>query len=208
MADPVRPLSEISDFVEGLPHFPVNPEGVAGIYLPQIGDDYNQRIATAQELLRGLMEAKERAEGMAREPIALPATPPLPKEDAVAPAAEAGNDDIQTIHTGSVYRSVIPVKESTAARMRRHKNMFSALPKYDGAADVSKLHEFTELHTKYLVATGTQTNEEVREHLPFYLTKLAGQWFRRLEQQGELSFLTYFDIFAKMKAEIRTEPEG
>ncbi|KAI8585526.1 hypothetical protein BDZ88DRAFT_442303 [Geranomyces variabilis] len=75
-------------------------------------------------------------------------------------------------------------QEMKAACMRRHKNMFSVLPKYDGAANVSKLHEFTELHGKYLIAIRMFSNEEVREHLPFYLTKLAGQWFRRLEQQG------------------------
>ncbi|KAJ3143769.1 hypothetical protein HDU89_002361, partial [Geranomyces variabilis] len=92
-------------------------------------------------------------------------------------------------------------QEMKAARMRRHKNMFSVLPKYDGAADVSKLHEFTELHGKYLIATRMFSNEEVREHLPFYLTKLAGQWFRRLEQQGELMNLTYLEIFEKMKTE-------
>ncbi|KAJ3179086.1 hypothetical protein HDU87_003042, partial [Geranomyces variabilis] len=92
-------------------------------------------------------------------------------------------------------------KEANATRLRRHKNMFSAFPKYDGAVDMSKLHEFTELHSKYLLPTKTYTNKEVREHLPFYLTKLAGQWFRRLEQQGELSNLTYLEMFAKMKTE-------
>ncbi|KAJ3132362.1 hypothetical protein HDU90_007423, partial [Geranomyces variabilis] len=79
--------------------------------------------------------------------------------------------------------------------------MFSVLPKYDGAADVSRLHEFTELHSKYLIATRMFSNEEVQEHLPFYLTKLAGQWFRRLEQQGELTNVTYLEIFEKMKTE-------
>ncbi|KAJ3165996.1 hypothetical protein HDU87_002486 [Geranomyces variabilis] len=70
-------------------------------------------------------------------------------------------------------------KEANAARPRRHKNRFSALPKYDGAVDVSKLHEFTELHSK----------------------RRRRQWFWRLEQQGELLNLTYLEMFAKMKTE-------
>ncbi|KAJ3130741.1 hypothetical protein HDU90_001625, partial [Geranomyces variabilis] len=103
--------------------------------------------------------------------------------------------------TSSFIGDELSPQEMKAARMRRHKNMFSVLPKYDGAADVSKLHEFTELHGKYLIATRMFSNEEVREHLPFYLTKLAGQWFRRLEQQGELTNVTYLEIFEKMKTE-------
>ncbi|KAI8585039.1 hypothetical protein BDZ88DRAFT_456353 [Geranomyces variabilis] len=92
--------------------------------------------------------------------------------------------------TTSCIGDELSPQEMKAAHMRRHKNMFSVLPKYDGAADVSKLHEFTELHGKYLIATRMFLNEEVREHLPFYLIRLAGQWFRRLEQQGELTNVT------------------
>ncbi|KAJ3143857.1 hypothetical protein HDU89_001712, partial [Geranomyces variabilis] len=69
------------------------------------------------------------------------------------------------------------------------------------AADVSKLHEFTELLGKYLIATRMFSNEELRKHLPFYLTTLARQWFQRLKQQGELMNLTYLEIFEKMKTE-------
>ncbi|KAJ3143988.1 hypothetical protein HDU89_000969, partial [Geranomyces variabilis] len=100
--------------------------------------------------------------------------------------------------SSSIGDKMLP-QEMKAARMRRHKNMFSVLPKYNGAVDGLKLHELTELHGKYLIATRMFSNKEVREHLPFYLTKLAVQWFQRLEQQGELMNLTYLEIFEKMK---------
>ncbi|KAJ3152413.1 hypothetical protein HDU86_005593 [Geranomyces michiganensis] len=109
--------------------------------------------------------------------------------------------------TGSLAESPLS-NVRDAARKRRHKFMFSSLPKYDGSANVSKLLEFIDLHGTYLVATNKVTNEEVRKHLPFYLTNMAGQWWRHLEQKGELSDdLSHIEIFEKMKSEFHSQEQ-
>ncbi|KAJ3131513.1 hypothetical protein HDU90_008256 [Geranomyces variabilis] len=90
-------------------------------------------------------------------------------EDEMAILRSSGIETDDGTRTESGRSSFIGDKllpqEMKAACMRRHKNMFSVLPKYDGVANVSKLHEFTELHGKYLIAIRMFSNEEIFEKM-------------------------------------------
>ena len=83
----------------------------------------------------------------------------------------------------------------------RVANMHKLLPKYAGEADVSKLDNFINLHTKYLNASYQDTPSLVCEHLGFYLTGHAGQWFRRAEENGELDTIMAPELFQRLKAQ-------
>lgn len=87
------------------------------------------------------------------------------------------------------------------ARKLRVSNMHKNLPKYGGEADVSKLDNFINLHTKYLNASCTRGAALVCEHIGFYLTGVAGQWFRRAEENNELGEVTSVELFALLKAQ-------